>query len=206
MKLANERREKPRINLKGTAFVFDTHGRQQAVLRNLSAVGVLVELAQPPTRGATVLLGICLDGKSWIELAGRVRRLAKKANAYECAIDLRSSTPEALRAIDDYVQRVTAALSVAKQREVFARRMAGVEQGPPRLTRDELIRQAIPSAVLPPGSSVASPPIPMSPRPQTPRPEPKPTPTPKEQKRVEPTDPRLASLYRAAVQELDRKR
>jgi len=60
--------------------------------------------------------------------------------------------------------------------------------------------QAIPSAVLPPGSSVASPPKPVPQRPVTPRPEPKPEPRP------EPTDPRLISLYRAAVQDLDRKR
>jgi hypothetical protein len=200
MKLANERREKPRINLKGAAFLFDSHGRQQVALRNLSAVGVLVEMPNAPTRGATVLLGICLDGKSWIELAGRVRRVVKKAATYECAVDLRPSACEARHAIETYVERVTAALSMAKQREVFARRMTGVEHAPPRLSRDELIRQALPTAVLPPGSEVTSPPQPVQQRPIAPA-QPKPQAKPAER-----TDPRLASLYRAAVQDLDRKR
>jgi hypothetical protein len=202
MKLANERREKPRINLKGTAFVFDSHGRQQVTLRNLSSVGVLVEVAQAPTKGATVHLGICLDGKSWIELVGRVKRIIKKGGAHECAIDLRYSTADARESLESYVQRVVTALSLAKQREIFAKRMAGMEQGPPPPTRDELIRQALPSAVLPPGSSITTPPKPMPVAVGGPRPTPKATPA------IEPEKPdrRLASLYRQAVQDLDRKR
>ena len=203
MKVANERREKPRINLKGTAFVFDTRGRHQVELRNLSAVGVLVELAQPPTKGDAVQIGICLDGRSWIELAGRVRRVIKRDTGFECAIDLRRSTAESREAIEAYVQRVTAALSMAKQKEMFAKRMAGAEQLPPKLTRDELIRQVLPGAVLPSGVTVSGPPIPVprpapSARAHTPKP-----PAPEPEKR---TDKKLISLYRAAVEDLDRKR
>ncbi len=202
MKVANERREKPRINLKGTAFVFDTRGRHQVELRNLSAVGVLVELAHPPTKGDAVQLGICLDGRSWIELAGRVRRVTKRNAGYECAIDLRRSTAEAREAIDAYVQRVTAALSMARQKEMFAKRMEGVQHVPPKPTREELIKQVLPGAVLPSGVTVGG-------GPSTPIPRPAPaarahTPKPEPEKRT--TDPRLISLYRAAVQDLDRKR
>jgi hypothetical protein len=85
---------------------------------------------------------------------------------------------------------------------MFAKRMAGIEHAPPRPTRDELIRQALPSAVLPPGATAAGPPIPLPPRRATPPPRPAAKPVETETR----PDPKLASLYRAAVQDLDRKR
>jgi hypothetical protein len=91
MKLANERRAKPRINLKGTAFAFDANGRHQVELRNLSACGVLVEAAEPLTRGDYIKLAICLDGKSWIELNAKVRRVVKRHGGHECALGCRRS-------------------------------------------------------------------------------------------------------------------
>jgi hypothetical protein len=108
---------------------------------------------------------------------------------------------QAIAALDAYVQRVTAALSMLKQREMFAKRMAGVEHAPPKLTRDELIRQALPSAVMPPGSEVATPPTPLPPRPESER-----TPTKPPEIATSVPDPKLASLYRRAVQDIDRKR
>ena len=158
MKLANERREKPRVNVKGTAFVFDQGGRQQVTLRNLSAVGMLVEIPRAPKPKTDVRVGLCLDGKSWLELHGVVRRVAKRKGSSECAIDLRPSDERLRGVIEKYVQHVAQALTVAKQREMFKARFAGMSAADSGTrSRDELIKSVLPGAVMPPDTAARTP-------------------------------------------------